>query len=462
MINQSMFDKETKIALKFILTKIKKLVIDRYGRMSYIDNFDEVIYDIFNYKHLGRKLDECRSDRDTAYLLTDFGFKQIMIVCNTPKIYAAIAELISINIRQNEIKKEFKKAQKKNKKKDKDLVKELEYITELYKDGLKVIRKKLGISKKSSSYKKRYSNLSDLVKTRDSVFYEDDDEYGILMYSDDDDEDDFYDDDAETEFERFRKKFGLGDSSQKRKKKVKPLKRSLLDDDDDEDFEDDYDLDDDDEDFEDDVSKKIDKLFKQVSMLSSTVQQLVQTQTDINQNDAYVIEKARLNGKLPPYHYSDPRTQTMVNQDSLNLSTNDDTKNQNKILVRLVEDVQNIGSAVRDITKVQKAMMETQDEIVDFMNAITEDDDENIVVQETEAFGYAPSQNREAVRAHYKNLDHDPDGMENLTRAELIDIINNENTKAPDVVYEEPSNTAVIQEQDSPKPGANYGQNNPS
>lgn len=235
-----------------------------------------------------------------------------------------------------------------------------------------------------------------------------------------------------------------------------------MDDDDDEDFEDDYDLDDDDEDFEDDVSKKIDKLFKQVSMLSSTVQQLVQTQTDINQNDAYVIEKARLNGKLPPYHYSDPRTQTMVNQDSLNLSTNDDTKNQNKILVRLVEDVQNIGSAVRDITKVQKAMMETQDEIVDFMNAITEDDDENIVVQETEAFGYAPSQNREAVRAHYKNLDHDPDGMENLTRAELIDIINNENTKAPDVVYEEPSNTAVIQEQDSPKPGANYGQNNPS
>lgn len=443
VLNKDVFDRKTLVSLKFIVMKLKRMVMDSYGRVDYTSNGDNVFKDVFGNKNLFSKLDRASSNREVIVIIADFGFKELMTLCNIPKIYDAFCELVSMDVRRETIKKELRKAQKKGKKKDKDLIKELEYINNLYKDGVKSVRKRLGVNKKSNSYKNRYRTVADMVNTRGSIFYDDDDEYNSILF-DDEDDDDF---DEETEFDRFYKKMTGEKFSKKSRKKSKSqnrLNRFDFDDDDydldDFDDEDDDDIDEDEYDVDaEDNSKKIDRLTRQISTLSSAVQQMIQCQTDINQNDAYVIEKARLSGKLPGYDYS-PEIQNHVADPNEKIS----------------KDIENLSRAVSDVVSVQRKLIENQNVMTQFLNEVMnqedDDDDEEVVnyfdTDEAEE-AYRRRKKQEALdRFHRQELEDDPGlralveleaedrdnkDLGNLTREELIEIINS-NNGTPDTI----------------------------
>lgn len=170
--------------LRFILKQIKMLVIDDYGDLSFIENADNVIYDLYDYKNLIHKLYHCESNRQHVAIFSDFGMEDLFNLVNDPRVYSALQELIAIDIRSKELDRIFKKANKKGKKKDKTLLKEYEYSIELYKDSIKRLRKELDIKPRKKYYKKKYSTLNSLTKNNR-------DRTGFWF---DDEDDDFYED----------------------------------------------------------------------------------------------------------------------------------------------------------------------------------------------------------------------------------------------------------------------------
>lgn len=272
MPNRNQLDKETRVAIKFVLVKIKRLIMDSYGDPRYVKNVDSVIADLFGFKNLASKLNDCYDDHETMVVLSKFTMKNMMAFCDNSRIYAAVAEMVAIDYRISEIRRTFKKLEKKGKKRDKDTIKELEYLEELYKDSAKVLRKKLGQKSGNKSYKRQYSVLGDMVRSKNLYGYEDDD-VSVMMsfgdeYDDEDDEDEYGR--GKSEFTRYLNKT-LGKSSKKKSRTVQSSSRDDYDDEDEDDDESDEDAE------QDDIGRvaaSVDALTKIVGSMLKTGRQL--------------------------------------------------------------------------------------------------------------------------------------------------------------------------------------------
>ena len=300
MLQKEYSRQEALYAIKFVTKKLKFLMTDDYGRKAYVGSFNQVFEDIFGVKKFGSTLVHAYDDREVIAIYNRFNFEVLFSICNTPKFYNGIADLIKMNERIEELEARIKKAQKKEKKPDKSDLKERRYLIELYKDTVKEIRRTLNL-KKSNSYKTRYSSAKNLVDSRRRGYFFDDD--------DDDDEsvifvdNDRYDEPDESEFERYFKKA----SGIVPRKAVDRRRPSMMDDDDDEEL--DEDETDEESDTDDDiqaseVDKKLDIMSRNINMLTSAVQVLVNTQSDINQSETYVANK--LATRISPETNEDP------------------------------------------------------------------------------------------------------------------------------------------------------------
>lgn len=279
---------KTMYALKFVTKRLKNLMMDDYGRKTYLSSFNTAFEDIFAMKKFGSILASCYDSAEVIAIYDRFSFPLLMTICDTPKFYNAIQDMIRMDERMDEIKERVRKDQKKGKKKNKDLVKEYEYLQELYKDTCKTLRKKLNL-KSGSNYKKRYVSAKDIVdEKKRGYFFDDDEDYDSIGFDSNDD------DSEESQFERYFN-IACNKINPPRKTPKPSTAKSIYEDDDDDDDSDDDDDDDDsdgDEDnvFADEFNKKLDALTKNVNTMAVSVQMLVNDQADINQSESFVAK----------------------------------------------------------------------------------------------------------------------------------------------------------------------------
>jgi len=315
---------EKNSVLKAYLQKIKKLVVDERGEMSYIENFDRVIEDIFGVKNFAKRLNQCYDDRDTIVVLNSLGSKILNEMLMIPSLYQAFAELVAVDARILEIKKKIRRAEKKGKKKDKDLLKEYEYLTELYKKAKKKIRQRFGIASKKKAYKSRYSALLNIV----DGYYEDDDEISSLLYSSDLE---FDDDDELSELEDYERYLSGGKSGKGRR--IARLMNYDMDEDDD-DFDE---LDDDDAD--EASNNRLSKIESIVSNLANTVQYMMNT--GMKQD----------NVGYRPYSHAPQYTAPIVNDDGVRPRIKNTTAGN--------QELDSIYSTINKLSKTQEILVES-------------------------------------------------------------------------------------------------------
>lgn len=407
---------------KFILYKIKKLVCDSRGRAAFINNFDNVIYEIFGVEHFSKKLNHVYSNRDFVAILDEVGVEYLLELTNNSKLYNIVHDLVEIDKRLVELRKEIKKSGKKDKR-DKSLIKEFNYLTDIYKDSIKLMRKRFGIKNTKTAYKRRYHAVNDLLSESD---YDYDDEFtSILMKDDDfflggDDDDDYeFDDyDSTSELDDFvRRMNGSSRNSMHRGRKINSRNYDEFDDDDDDEFE--------------TIPRKRyptpdeygnDKLSKQVNTLTDTVEMLASSVQSMMNEREYVQTTSR---RIPIDNSTDAleRALTAIHSE---LSV---MKGDNKVIAHALD---NVMQRQDDLTCVLGEMINDMDD---------DDDDVSVV------YG-APK-----VVDHPLNLDKYPDlnetpmsevvkmsdehGEMPPSREELIDMINQSgNTQQPNQLPE--------------------------
>ena len=368
-------DLKSKVALKFIMGKIKRLVIDQRGNLSYMENLDEILKDIFGVKHFTKKLDSCYDDRESVAVIDEIGMKNLMTICNTPRIYDAFSELVVMNFEIYRINKIIKKLEKKGKNKErKSFEKEYEYLINVYKKAVKTLRKTFGT--KNPSYKKKFKSVSNLIESKKGFNYYDDDAGSIssVLY---DDEDSIYDDDDdfdsdENEFERYLKKIVKGENPKKEKRKEKISRQSLDDDDDD------FDSDEDDED-EEDIDSRVDGISNKLDTVTSAIQLLINSN---NSNRNYQPQQ-------PP-----PVVQTNTNGNN--------------------NDIAELNKAILYLAKCQKDSVEKQNEMMEVMMSMMEEDTEDTedTVEDTVSYN--------AIINETTTMKKSP---ANMSREELIDFV---------------------------------------
>lgn len=266
--------------ISFIIYNIKNLTMDRTGAKTYLDNFDNIIDDIFGVKHFARNLSTCRYNDDFLRQVERLGIKTCVDMLDNPNLYELIKELTQIDYAIDEIKKMHKRKSKRGKKVPKDSIKELKFYMKIYKKAIKEIKSQLGIKDTPSSYKKRYAAVLNLI---------DSDAYYDSSIFDTDDFDDFADfDDIEDDYRSYRVTGhrSLDDFASNRSSKRQSIKHSSFNiDEEDKEFssefdpEDDDNFDDDDDEYYDELSGKLEQLSDVVLQMTDTIQTLANTAT---------------------------------------------------------------------------------------------------------------------------------------------------------------------------------------
>lgn len=362
--------RERNSVLKIYLQKIKKLIVDENGDLSYIENFDRVIEDIFGVKHFAKKLNQCYDDRDTIAVLNSFGLKNLQEIVSNPNIYQAFAELVALDARIIEIKRRIKRADKKGKKRDKDLVKEYEFLTNLYKKARKRMRSRFGVKSSKKSYKHKYSALSNLVE-RSGYDYDDDDDFSSVLYSSDmyDDDDEYDDMDQLSDLEEFARRLNYGDERRSRRSSGKTKRMNDLEDfdlDSEDDDDDDYDLDDD-----SDINtssnkgfgKKIDQLASIVSNLANSVQYMLNSGYQNTQPYKPVSHAGRA---VVPIHSFDDDNDYIVNEEPA-------PRKEQSPKPQYSSNADNLGpiyDAIRMLSENQNRLINTVDNIQEFLETL--------------------------------------------------------------------------------------------
>ena len=386
---RSNIDIKSKVALKFVMSKLKRLVTDNTGNLSYMENLDDILKDIFGTKNFTKKLDRCYDDRESVMVINEIGMKNLMTICNTQRIYTVFSELIVMNSEIHRIYKILRKMKKKGKHKDKRLEKEYNYLLDTYRKAIKTLAKSFGISKKSS-YKKKFRSVNDLLDSkRGFSYYDDDDSISSVLY---DDDDDFYDDDDDdglSEFERYFHR--VAESSGKRnKKKVGPS--ILSDEDDDDDCECD-DEDDEDDDIEE-LKLKVNDMNNKMSTLTSTLQALINSNVSTSQ----------------PRQAKQPQ--------------NDNNSG--------MYDIGELTKSIMYLAKCQKDSIERQDFLLDQLQALASDE---LPDEDNEDGIMAVVQEGERINSNQSANVIDPRG---LSMDQLIDVVNSEkpaNLEKPNSQY---------------------------
>jgi len=421
MIDQEYANLETDLAFKFIIHKVKDLIVDDYGQHKYVDQVDEAFEDIFGVKKFISRLEKAYDNRETKRMIHNFGFPILMVVTNTPRYYSAIKDMIQILIRIDDIKHEVKRNQKKGKKKDKQLVKEYEYLQDLYKDSCKAIRKKLQIKKKSD-YKNRYRAAADLAN-RDNLFsFEDDDPF--LEFGDTTVPSSRYSDvkiDDDSEFARMlRRASGADDANfyrnikKKKRSNYNPESFDVEDEEDAEEGDEDDDDDEDDEDdrrpnriFKDDYEKKLAKVVENIQNLTTVTQMLVNERMDTNQSEAYVAHK--MADKMRPKDEPAPASDSNL-------------------------EIADLKNAIMAIVKSQKKLIDNVNDINSILDAAMQpDEDDSEVVSEDELRSQYNTVESSNVRTNdgpvpsrepVKVVDDRPALTPDLSQEQLVDYCN--------------------------------------
>lgn len=419
---------KTKTSYKFILYKIKKLITDQRGYVKFIDSFDSVFEDIFDVKNFCRKINDSYDNYEIVEMINSVGLNTLMKVFSNSRIYNSIDELIQIEYRLRNLKKEIRKQSKKGKR-DKQLIKEYDYLSNLYKKAVKTIRRRYDIKPRATSYKRKYQNLNSLTKKRDdyefdsifdrddSFYFSDDDildgyiDRGDRYYDDDDDEDNYEDTSELEDFERMMNgRIRSRDSLRKRRNRKRRSRSynsdalsDFLDDDDDEDDEDDYITG---STIDSDVDDKIDKLNDVVMGLTESVQRLIA-------KDEFESGRNRR------------RAAKSINVDSLKLNHGMADSGEKEIveaITRLSTEMQVMRNNDKTIAEALDTILQKQDKLEQDIEDLYEEydeDDGDIMSQIPKGSPLDEFANRYAQPTAKA-----PSGSVGYSRDEMIDLIN--------------------------------------
>lgn len=387
-------NQKAKVIAKFVVCQIKSLISDRTGKIVYSRAFDTVFKDLTDYKHLSRDIGRCKTDTGILQILAEVGFQDVFNMLDNEAIYACLGDLTLLRARLTELNEIFDKCNRKRRAKPKKFVKEYEQSKKLYSKGIKNLRKVLGISDKDTPFDKRYGNIKGLIEYRkngyddDSFSLFDDDPYDAYTISsfDDDDDREF----GRGQFEDFLERLGGGRKQRPSKKRNEmSYQYNRFEEDDDDDTLSFYEEDeDDDEEFRDDYEERIDSLGKQMSQLTSVIQNLVNAQTSINQSDAVAAE--RYNRKLRQ-SYPTPTPMAPVGND----------------MGTIQQSIDQLAQLMQGVVKKQNAMGEVLSSIFDE----DENDDVEYTTEVQSSSGNAMMDMMRVMNPDYNKPDPRPEDM---------------------------------------------------
>lgn len=178
------FDKKDQAAVvAFIGVRLRNLTLDAMGKISFVENADDIFEDIFGVKKFISKNVFAGSRYDIYTNLERVGIDILFDLCNGG-MYEIISDLIGITVRLDELDRQFKKLKRKGKKISQRDEKEFKYLHKLYKESIKKLGKRFDTSV-GKSYKQRYNAISSFLEREhdffgnDSIWSYNDDEYGF-------------------------------------------------------------------------------------------------------------------------------------------------------------------------------------------------------------------------------------------------------------------------------------------
>ena len=402
------------VKYKFVLYKIKKLVSDSRGKLRYVNNFDNVIDDVFGVPNVARKMSRIYDNSDYIELLDRIGLDYLLEIFNSSRLFDIFSEMIAINYRIEMLKKQIKKDNKKGKR-DKSLIKEYNYLSKLYRDSVKLMRKRFGIKSSKNAYKRQFRSLNDFVHRydddeddftsillRDDDFFFEDDDDDEYTLSELDNDDDYYETSELEDFERMMN----GGRRPSHNRRRKPTSRRPIQN------IDDFDLDEEDDDDEYSESGANEEVLKQMNALAHTVQDLSSTVQAMAMRDEY--------------------QQTTVNRQMKGYDVHPDQPSEISILTEFVgklsKELVSVKSDNKVIAKALDESLENQNKIMNYLNSLVFEDDDD---SETEVVTNPPVMN-DTNEDILEKVNRFPDVYEELQK----DQINEKTEGVPETVEE--------------------------
>lgn len=434
----------TLVEYKFILNSIKQLVCDSRHRPRYIDDFDQVIEDIFGVNHLAKKINDSYDNRDVISAIDKIGTSYLIELFNTSRLKSIMTDLVAVRHRMRELKKSMRKDRRSTGKRDKSSTKEYNYLSDLYSESVKYMKKRLGVKNMKTLYKRRYKALNNIVDSDpwgDDFYPLDMDEYDdyedpfIIADRSWDDDDYEYDDYEETsELEDFRR--ALNGRTPRRRSRRVPVdrRRDPMD----------FDLDEDDDDFDigtdGEMYQQVNHLTDVVADLSSAVQTLVNKE-EANAARAYQDSMRSVKRRNPPVQsYQCPEQKAPVQFPPSWPSSGGKTDQEivNSFVYKLGDEVNSLKDTTiglrRDMNQTCSALNSLQDGqesitrlLQEMINDIEEEDDDEVVEV---SFTNPTMSSYPAYDRHedpYEELQQEMVPVRTpseMTREELIDEIN--------------------------------------
>lgn len=377
----------TMVEYKFVLSKIQSLVCDSRGRMRYMKEFDHVIDDIYGVKNLAKKINDSYDSRDIIATIEKFGLEQLIGLFNSRKNTDMMADLVAVRYRLRELQSAFQKSRKKSGRRDKRDVKEGKYLSKLYTDSIRYMKKRLGVQDVKNLYKRKYSALTSVLDNDDFGF---DDGFSSLL--DDDifgnEYDDYdYDYDDRTELDDFRDRLNGGNMNRR-------VSRNRMDDD--LEFDDEFNF------GQHDMDQRINQLTDVVSELSSAVQRMMSKQQFM---DAERGRKSTIVPPIQPKPMLDPNQLPPVDRNQFDFQYQLDAVQRREEM--LMQQIADLGKAQQATNSFLQEIMSSDDDYGD------DEDDINYFSQ------------REAIDRYNNGSDpHQIQPGSMMSRDEVIEMIN--------------------------------------
>lgn len=431
---------------KFIVYKTRLLVSDAQGDPAYMSSFDKIIYDFYGVKHFSKRMSEMWDDREYAQLINKAGLDQLFVLMNNTRYCNIVRDLVRIDDDIESLKKKMRKMKARGEMK-KSLIKEYRYLTKLYDNGMKSLRKRLGIKSMKTAYKRQFKAVKGLIND-----YGYDDEYGNwggfgtlgnhgMDYDPYDSRDPVYDDeyyDDDYDYPRYEDSSELqdfvammnGNRRPSRRPGVNRGRNVQVD------MDDDYDYGDFDEYGEyhrnqgfqktdnfypTDLEDKVNFLSEKIVEMGDAINGLAsQAEYDyVNHRDPITHKPMK-----QPIDYDEFKAKQVQSQ----------AGNQEPSLGSILAEVKLIGGTVANLTKAMQGFNEWRTNIDALLSEIDEEDDDIDVTMEDPEFSdseaakmyqQAISQYPDVYSTPMEDLpeaEKDPDTM---SRSELVDEINN-------------------------------------
>lgn len=343
---------------KFILMRIRELILDEYRRPEYLDAFDDVMFDLFGRKNIAKKIARSYENGVIIRIIDSVGYSYLMDLMNDPKYYAVLNDMVSLMYHLDDLKRTIRKNNRRGKR-DHDLTKEYRYLDDLYKKSLKYLRKKLNIKNPKTAYKRRYQALDSVVKRSGGYGTFEDYDFDLGGFSLDDDDDDFddYEYEGASPYEDYLRELNGIDHRHPSRRANDKMRRygvmgSDMQDDDDLDFAD------------DDLDKKDDR----IDRLAGVVEELASSVNDIMLQRQYTGFHPEENDDYP----EETRSLAEIQEEEEESPKPQDSVIDEKILKELIT----IGATQNQLTAAVKNLYDWRDEMERIIFEYEEEDSE--------------------------------------------------------------------------------------